>query len=123
MSTSSRSPLLLAALLAGAGVAHFTRPENFDTIVPRVLPGSARTWTRASGAAEFALAAAVAAPRTRRAGARATALFFAGIFPAHLQMAYDWRDRSTAARAVAYGRMPLQLPLILWARKVARDAG
>ncbi len=88
--------------------------------MPRTLPGSPRTWTRVSGVAELALAAGLAAPRTRRASARASALFFAAVFPANVKMAYDWRHRPAAARAVAYGRLPLQVPLVLWARHAAR---
>src|ERR1019366_6188547 len=86
-------PLLLAVLLAGAGLTHFASPRPYDTIVPRALPGSARLWTYASGAAELAVAAAVASRRTRRPG---------------------------ALRAIAYGRLPLQVPLIWWALKVRR---
>ncbi|MFJ3921591.1 hypothetical protein [Streptomyces sp. NPDC090022] len=114
--TSARSALLLAGLMASAGVAHFAAPRQFDSIVPRSLPGSPRAWTTASGVAELALAAGLALPATRKASARATALFFAGVFPANVKMAYDWRHRSTTARAVAYARLPLQVPLILWAR-------
>ncbi|MFF8828401.1 DoxX family protein [Streptomyces sp. NPDC015131] len=121
-SRASRSPLLLAGLMAAAGVAHFAAPRSFDAIVPRALPGSPRAWTRASGAVELALAAGLAVPRTRRLSARATALFFVGVFPANVKMAHDWRDRSVPARAVAYGRLPLQVPLYLWARAAARSA-
>ncbi|HZG97660.1 MAG TPA: hypothetical protein VEY14_05290, partial [Nocardioidaceae bacterium] len=63
---SRRSPS--AAVLAGAAVAHAVLPEVFDAMIPDRLPGPARAWTLASGAAELAVAAAVAAPRTRRAG-------------------------------------------------------
>ncbi|MFJ8978068.1 DoxX family protein [Streptomyces sp. NPDC102282] len=115
-----RSPLLLAGLMAAAGIAHFAAPAPFDGTVPRILPGSPRTWTRASGAVELALAAGLAAPRTRRLSAQATALFFIGVFPANIKMAYDWRDRPAPARALAYGRLPLQLPLYLWARTAGR---
>ncbi|GGT85237.1 MULTISPECIES: DoxX family protein [Streptomyces] len=121
MSRSARSALLLAGLLASAGVAHFAAPKQFDAIVPRALPGSPRAWTAASGAVELALAAGLALPATRRVSARATALFFAGVFPANVKMAYDWRNRPTAAKTVAYARLPLQIPLILWARHVGRD--
>ncbi|MEV6353329.1 DoxX family protein [Streptomyces hydrogenans] len=116
----ARSALLLAGLMASAGVAHFAAPRQFDSIVPRSLPGSPRAWTKASGVAELALAAGLALPATRRASAHATALFFAGVFPANVKMAYDWRHRSTTARAVACARLPLQVPLILWARHAAR---
>ncbi|MCD7445570.1 hypothetical protein K4B79_46270 [Streptomyces lincolnensis] len=122
MSRSERSPLLLAGLLAAAGVAHFTAPRQFDAIVPRGLPGAPRTWTYASGAAELALAAGVALPRTRRTAALATAAFFVGVFPANVKMALDWRDRPAPQKAAALGRLPLQVPLVLWARGVAANA-
>jgi uncharacterized membrane protein len=113
--------LALAALLAGAGVTHFARPRPYDAIVPRSLPGSPRRWTYASGVAELAVAAAVLHPRTRRAGGLAAAALFTAVFPANVKMALDWRDKPLSMRAVAYGRLPLQAPLIWWAWKVARD--
>ncbi|GAA2779133.1 DoxX family protein [Streptomyces showdoensis] len=116
-----RSALLLAGLMASAGLAHFAAPKQFDAIVPRSLPGSPRAWTTASGVAELALAAGLAIPATRKASAQATALFLAGVFPANVKMAYDWRHRSRAARAVACARLPLQVPLILWARHAGRQ--
>ncbi|MFI8003328.1 hypothetical protein [Streptomyces sp. NPDC086010] len=116
------SPLLLAGLLAAAGLAHFAVPRPFDAIVPRALPGSPRVWTRASGVVELTLAAGLAVPRTRKVSARATALFFVGVFPANVQMAYDWRDRPAPARGFALGRLPLQVPLYLWARAAGRSA-
>ncbi|MEU0404304.1 hypothetical protein ABZ318_29580 [Streptomyces sp. NPDC006197] len=120
MPSTQRSALMLAGLLASAGAAHFVAPKQFDAIVPSALPGSSRGWTLASGAVELALAAGLALPATRRTSARATALFFAAVFPANVKMAHDWRHRSTPAKAVAYARLPLQIPLILWARSAAR---
>ncbi|MFE1378109.1 DoxX family protein [Streptomyces sp. NPDC058740] len=102
----ARSALLIAGLMASAGLAHFAAPRQFDAIVPRSLPGDPRAWTTASGVVELALAAGLALPATRRATAHATALFFAGVFPGNVKMAYDWRHRSTTARAVAYARLP-----------------
>ncbi|MFE9017802.1 DoxX family protein [Streptomyces sp. NPDC007808] len=122
MPRSQRSPLLLAGLLATAGVAHFAAPRQFDAIVPGVLPGTPRTWTYASGAAELALAAGLALPRTRKAAALATAAFFVGVFPANVKMAADWRHRPARQKAAAFSRLPLQVPLVLWARGVARNA-
>ncbi|MFI5687979.1 DoxX family protein [Streptomyces sp. NPDC051636] len=120
MPRSERSPLLLAGLLAAAGVAHFASPRRFDATIPRALPGSPRTWTYASGAVELALAAGLALPRTRPAAAKAAAAFFVGVFPANAQMAVDWRHRPAPLRAAALARLPLQLPLVLWARGIAR---
>ncbi|MGF1343624.1 DoxX family protein [Streptomyces flavovirens] len=118
---TSRSALFLAAFLAASGTAHFAAPAPFDAIVPRSLPGSPRAWTRASGVVELALAAGLAVPRTRRLSARATALFFVGVLPANVKMAYDWRARPKPERALAYGRLPLQIPLYLWARAAGRS--
>lgn len=121
MSGSARSPLLLAGLLATAGVAHFATPRHFDALVPRALPGSPRAWTYGGGAVELALAAGIAAPRTRAVAAKAAAAFLVGVFPANVQMAVDWRHRPAPLRTAALVRLPLQLPLVLWARGVARN--
>jgi uncharacterized membrane protein len=110
----------LAALLAGSGTLHFLTPGPFDGIVPRSLPGKPRTWTYLSGAAELAVAAAILHPRTRRLGGLAAAALFVGVFPANVKMAVDWRGAKPAKRAIAFGRLPLQVPLVLWARRVAR---
>jgi uncharacterized membrane protein len=116
----SRSALALAALLAAAGAGHFAAPRFFDAMIPRVLPGEPRTWTSASGVAELAVAAAVAVPRTRRLGGYAAAALFVAVFPANVQMALDWSGRSVPERTAAWARLPLQIPLIRWALRVAR---
>ncbi|HTJ67677.1 MAG TPA: MauE/DoxX family redox-associated membrane protein [Actinospica sp.] len=123
MAGKSTSAYALAGLLAVAGVTHLASPKPYDEIVPRALPGKARWWTYGSGVAELALAAAVAHPKTRRTAATAAAGLFVGVFPANVQMARDWRDRGTVARTVAYGRLPLQVPLVAWALRVRRDTG
>ncbi|WDZ87302.1 DoxX family protein [Micromonospora cathayae] len=119
---TDRGALALAGLLAFAGVTHLTRPRFYDPIVPRSLPGPARFWTYVSGVAELAVAAAVTHPATRRAGGSAAAALFVGVFPANVRMAMDWRHQGTARRAVAFGRLPLQVPLVWWAVRVARAA-
>lgn len=118
----SRTALALAALLAGAGALHVVVPAPFDEMVPAGLPGSPRIWTLVSGAAEMGVGAAVAVPRTRRLGGLAAAALFVAVFPANVTMAVDWSDRSTTEQVIAYTRLPLQIPLILWALKVRRDA-
>jgi uncharacterized membrane protein len=112
----------LAGLLGVAGIAHFVNPEFFDEIVPRALPGPPRRWTYVSGVAELACASAVMRPSTRRVGGLAAALVFVAVFPANIQMAVDWRSRPVPEQLAAYGRLPLQIPLVLWALKVRRDA-
>jgi uncharacterized membrane protein len=119
MNTSTR---VLVAILGVAGVAHFAIPKGFDEIVPRALPGAARMWTSLSGGAELAVAATVAVPRSRRVGAALAAVLFVVVFPANIQMAVDWSDRSLPQRLLAYGRLPLQIPLIWLALRVRRSA-
>ncbi|MCU1498998.1 MAG: rane protein [Acidimicrobiales bacterium] len=107
----------LAGFLAGAGVMHFVQPDFFDAIVPKALPNP-RFWTNLSGVAELAVAAAVAVPRTRRLGATAAAVLFASVFPANIQAALD--AQPGVERAITYARLPLQVPLGVWALRVRR---
>lgn len=115
------SPYLLASLLTVTGTSHFVFPRAFASIVPPQLP-----WTYglvyASGVAELACAAGVAMPRTRRAAGWATAALLVAVFPANVQMALDAGGRSDAYRWGTYARLPLQVPLLLWAVAVARSA-
>ncbi|MEU5994036.1 hypothetical protein ABZ806_34120 [Spirillospora sp. NPDC047418] len=122
MTDSSRASRRLAGAMAGMGALHMIAPRPFDALVPERLPGGARTWTYLSGVAELGCAAAVAHPRTRRAGAIATAALMAAVFPANVKMARDWRRRPLPLRAIAYGRLPLQAPMIAFALHVAREA-
>ena len=55
--------------------------------------------------------------------ALATAAFFVGVFPANVKMDADARYRSPAVQAMTLGRLPLQIPLVMWARGVSRGAG
>ena len=110
----------LAGTLTLAGLAHFAVPDFFDAIVPPWLPGTARTCTYLSGVAELAVAGLVAVPRTRRLGGLAAAALFVTVFPANIQMALD--AEGTAERVIAYGRLPFQVPLVLWGLGVYRAA-
>jgi uncharacterized membrane protein len=118
--TDRRTVALLAAILGGSGVLHFAKPAPYDRLIPRELPGAARTWTYLSGAAELACATAVAVPRTRRLGALLAALLFVAVFPGNVTMAiaYQRAGKPLSAKLIAYGRLPLQWPLVLWALRV-----
>ncbi len=116
--------LLLAGLLGSAGVLHLARPGFFEPLVPRLL-GAPRAWIYVSGVAELVCAVALAIPVTRRRGAFATAALFVAVFPGNVQMALaaDGTKPGLASNPViAYGRLPLQVPLVLWALAVARAA-
>lgn len=113
-----KASTITAAFLAATGVLHFAKPENYDAIVPRILPGSPRLYTYASGVAELGIAGMLALPKTRRAGGLAAVALYTAVFPANVQMAWDWRCESLTKRVIAYGRLPLQLPLICHAWKI-----
>jgi uncharacterized membrane protein len=121
--TSNRSALALAAFMGSAGVAHFAKPEFFDAIVPGWVPGDARLVTHLSGAVELTAAALVALPQTRKLGGWFTAATLVGVFPANIWAAVDGGMHQLEApydsAAVAWLRLPLQLPLIWWAMRVA----
>jgi uncharacterized membrane protein len=112
----------LVALLTSTGVLHFAVPASFDAIVPEQLPGTTRTWTYLSGAVELLVATLITIPRTRRLGGLLAALLFIAVFPANVKMAIDWSDKSAWMQMLAYGRLPLQIPLVLWAVQVYRHA-
>jgi uncharacterized membrane protein len=116
----TRSEKLLAAFLLGAGIMHFVNPGFFDAIVPPWAPGSARAATYVSGVAEVLVGIGILVSRTRRLALWSAAALFVAVFPANLYMAWDWRDRELADRLVAYGRLPLQIPMIWWAVSLAR---
>lgn len=111
--------VFLSRLLGGAGVAHVVAPQVFDAVIPRWLPGPARFWTLASGVAELAAAVLLAMPRTRRVGGLFAAAVFLAVYPANVDMAWRRRHRP-AAFVVCLLRLPLQLPLVLLAWRVAR---
>lgn len=120
-SRPSRTTTGLAVLFGVLGTLHFVKPEPFEGMVPRVLPRK-KELVYASGAAELACAAGLLHPRTRRVAGLVSAGLLVAIFPANVQMAADLqRKGSQPAQAIAWARLPLQLPLIRWALKAARE--
>ncbi len=119
MERDSRLALALALLLGGVGSLHFAVPKFFDALIPHALPGTPRAWTYGSGVAELGCAAA-AMPRTRRIGATLTALLFIAVFPGNVKMAMDYQRtrKPLAMRVGTLLRLPLQIPLVLWALRV-----
>lgn len=117
---SGRPAVALAGMFAVTGALHFLRPGVFDPIVPRGLPGSSRSWTYASGAAEAVLAGMVASPRTRNLGGLLSAVFLIAVFPANLRTVRVVRFSPLPARLVALARLPLQAPLVALALRVGR---
>ena len=114
----TRTGTALALALGGSGVLHLVRPRTYEWLVPPEL-GDARAWVHASGVAEIGTAALMAVPATRRAGGWAAAALLVGFVPAHLHP-FRVVPRRALPMTVAAVRLPLQVPLIRVALRVAR---
>lgn len=122
-----RTRLGLAATMIGMGAMHFVKPEPFERVVPRQL-GEARRLVYASGVAEALSGALLLSRRTQRIGGYLAAATMASVFPANVQMVLDAGTEHQAApnvppalfRAVGLARLPMQVPMILRAVRVAR---
>lgn len=113
----------LGGLLAVTGVTHFAAPRMYERIIPHAL-GAEAFWVSASGAAELTGAALLVLPRTRRLGAWWVAAVLVLVFPANVQMALDGGMEGASwplgSPVVAWLRLPIQVPLVLWAVHEAR---
>jgi len=117
----------LCALLAASGVLHFAVPAPYRSIVPAPLRPQAAAVVAVSGACELVCAALLLSRRTRGLGALATVALFVAVFPANIQMALDsgfpHPPLELNRALIAWLRLPLQAPLILWALRVRRSRG
>ena len=118
MDLRKASPYLLAAVIGGSGVLHLVWPDFYERLIPPLL-GSPRAWVYGSGVVEIACAAALVVPRTREKGALATAALLVAVFPGNVYLAFEPGD---VPRWAAIARLPLQVPLVLWALQVWRTA-
>ncbi|GAA4671260.1 hypothetical protein [Gordonia humi] len=73
--TSNRLVTLAGAGLAAAGVVHFVAPELFRGITAPVFPENTDQAITINGGLETAIGAAIAFPRTRRAGLAGLGLY------------------------------------------------
>jgi uncharacterized membrane protein len=117
----------LAALMLGSGALHLVAPKPYEKIVPRSL-GDPRRVVAVSGVAELACGTLLLSRRTSRLGGLLTAALLVAVLPANVQMALDAGTEHQAIpaipparfRALALARLPLQIPLVTRALRVAR---
>ncbi len=124
--TARRSRLGLAAMMLGSGALHLAVPSVYERVVPRPM-GDARRVVLVSGVAELVCGALLLSRRTSRAGGWATAGLLVAVFPANVQMVLDAGTEHQAVkmpagpfRLLGLARLPLQVPLVLRAVRVAR---
>ena len=118
----SRGSKLLVGMFAVSGAVHLVKPEVYEPLMPAWVPAH-REVILVSGVAELACAAGMAVPATRRIAGWASAALLLGVWPGNLKMALDSnRSSNPALKAAAWGRMPLQVPMIRAAVAAARSA-
>ena len=112
----------LAGLFALSGTLHLVRPQQYERIVPHVLPRQ-RELVYVSGACELACAAGLMLPRTRRLAGLASAGLLVAILPANVQMAADLMHsrKSTPVKIASLVRLPMQWPMIRTAWRAYRS--
>jgi uncharacterized membrane protein len=115
-----RSRLVLAALLVFMGTLHVLVPKPFLRLIPGWL-GNGHFWVLSSGLAELASGGLLLGLRSKRAGGFAAAATIVGVYPGNIKMAFDAGLPTSAAAMLAWGRLPLQVPLVLWALKQTRS--
>lgn len=117
---TQRTARRMAGALTVTGVIHLVRPQIYDSLIPSVMPGPARAWSVGSGFVELAVAGLLTAPATRKVGGVAAAGLFVALWPSHFKMIKDWSHKPMRKQAVAWARLPLQIPMIRSALRVAR---
>jgi uncharacterized membrane protein len=124
-----RLRMLLAVLMIGVGILHFTAKDFFVQIVPPQLP-AAEWLVVISGVCEIALGALLFPRATRRLAGYGLVALYIAVFPANIYMAVTnlqlqgMPDGFMQPSPLAlWLRLPLQFVLIAWALWVTRPQG
>lgn len=115
-----RDAQFLAGGFLASGTVHLVRPDVWEPLMPDWVPAHREViiW---SGVAEIACAAGLLFPPTRRIAGLASAALLAGVYVGNVKMAVDASKGSNVAlKAAAYGRLPLQFPMIRAALRAGR---
>lgn len=101
----------LAAAFAVSGALHLVRPRLFFPLIPPALPNRT-AWVVGSGVAELVCAAGLVTGQ--RWAAPATAGTLLAVWPGNwwYAVATQRRDASAVHKAVAWARVPLQVPMV-----------
>ena len=110
----------MSCLLVTTGSLHFLDAPAFESIVPQFL-GWPGFWVAASGVAELLCAVLLLVRATRQVAGLACAALFVVVYPANIAAAVD-ALHGDGSVLIDWLRLPLQIPLILWALYIARRA-
>ncbi|HZH67515.1 MAG TPA: MauE/DoxX family redox-associated membrane protein [Flavisolibacter sp.] len=104
---------VMAVLFVLAGANHFWHPAGYLKIIPPFLPYH-EAINYVTGALEILFGALLLFKATRNIAAWGLILLLILVFPANIQMAYDYKQQGHPLLWAAYLRLPLQLLLIWW---------
>ncbi len=113
------SRLALAVLFIVAGSLHFAFPHPYRVIIPPYLPHPAAL-VAISGVAEILGGVGLLLEGTRAAAAICLAVLLAAVMPANTYMATAHINFGVVPQWALWLRIPLQIPLILWALRFVR---
>lgn len=109
---------LLALIFVLAGLWHFIRPATYLAIMPPQLPRPLAL-VYVSGAFEILGGLGLLLHRTRRWAGWGLLALLVAVFPANVYMALIHAKLGIPGW-VAWGRLPLQLPLLWWVWRASR---
>jgi uncharacterized membrane protein len=115
--------VLAAALYIAAGTLHFTKTEFYLKIMPPYIPWHL-AMVQISGVCEALGGIGLLIPATRRWAAWGLVALLIAVFPANLYMATNPVEAGAAglSAAIRWGRLPIQLILIVWVLWVSKPA-
>lgn len=116
-----RDAKLLATGFLASGTVHLVKPDVWEPLMPDWVPAHREViiW---SGVAEIACAAGLLFSPTRKVAGLASAALLAGVYVGNVKMAVDAsKSKSLPLKAAAFGRLPLQFPMIRAALRAGRS--
>jgi len=116
LSTAQRIGLIFAAIFyIVAGTLHFIKLNAYLRIMPPYIPWHV-AMVRVRGGLEILGGLGLLVPKTRRAAAWGLVALLIAVFPANVYMATNPIDAGAVSIAPLFrwGRLPLQLLLVLW---------
>jgi len=116
-----RDAKFLAAGFVASGAVHLIKPEVWEPLMPTWVPAH-REVIIYSGVAEILCAAGLLFAPTRKAAGMASAALLAGVYVGNIKMAVDAsKSDNVALKVAAYGRLPMQLPMLRAALRAGRS--
>ncbi|PAM95463.1 DoxX family protein [Flavobacterium sp. IR1] len=105
---------LMAFLYLIAGINHFKNPGMYIRIIPPFFPNP-KLLNSLSGIAEIILGILLIIPATTCLAAWGIIALLIAVFPANVYMFYKKKGGFSVLKLILLLRIPLQIPLILWA--------